>query len=98
MDKSLLEIINDLVNRVNTHGCRVTIPYTEPSPLTVMFDGEFSGAEYIPTYPSTLHVFGINGHVSVSSIKSIECPSHNKYAVLFGGDSQVMDMMIRISE
>lgn len=96
MTKSIFETIDELVDRINTKGCRVTIPYAEPSPLTVMFDGDFSGAEFIPTYPSTLHIFGITGHVAASSISSIEQIRCDKYVVNFGNGSQRTDLMVKI--
>lgn len=98
MSKAVFETVNELVDRVNACGCRVVIPHAEPSPLKVMFDGSFSGAEFIPSYPPTLHIFGINGHVAVSSVSAVECPGENKYVVNFGNDSQSMDMMVKILE
>ena len=98
MKKPVLEIVDELVDRINHQGCRVTAPYAEPSPLTVMFNGDFDGAEFIPSYPSTLHIFGINGHVAVSSINDIEQIRGDKYVVNFGNDSHHLDIMVKILE
>ena len=98
MSKSVFETVDELVNRVNASGCRVVMPYATPSPLTLMFDGGFSGAEYIPSYPSTLHIFGVNGHIAVSGISSIEHVRDGRYVVNFGDPSQPMDLMVKISE
>ena len=98
MNKSFFETVNELVNNVNAHGCRVTIPYATPSPLTVMFDGGFSGAEYIPAYPSALHIFGISGHITVCDSIEIVRERENRYIISFGGDDDPahMDMLVRI--
>lgn len=98
MSQSIMQFCEQLVDRINEHGCRVVIPYGEPSPLAVMFDGNFDGAEFIPSYPATLHIYGMPGHVSVSCINTIEQIRHNKYVVNFGDDSQQMDLMVKILE
>lgn len=98
MEKSLLEYANEIVSRVQQSGCRVVIPYAEPSPLTVMYDGSFSCAEYILSYPATLHIFGMYGHVSVCGINDIRKISSNKYVVNFGNDGQKLDMLVRIED
>lgn len=90
------EMINAIVDQINLHGCRLTLPYHEPSPLVVLFDGGFSGASYIPVYPSTLYIYGINGQVSVSDIKSVEQISSDKYVIVFGRENQVCDIMVKI--
>ena len=92
------EMINTIVDRINLHGCRVTLPYHEPSPLVVLFDGDFSGASYIPVYPSTLYIYGINGQVSVSDIRSVDQISSDKYVIVFGREAQVCDIMLKILE
>ena len=98
MGKSLLDTIYTLVNRVNLCGCRVTMPYDEPSSVKVLFDGEFSSAEFIPSYPSALHIFGFPGQIAVSDIREIEQVSSDKYVVRYGNDSLLHDMMVRIVE
>lgn len=98
MSKSTIQVCEELVDRINEYGCRVVIPYGEPSPLSVMFDGNFDGAEFIPSYPATLHIYGLPGHVSVSCINTIQQPRHNKYVVNFGDDSQQIDLMVKILE
>ena len=96
--KTQLNLINTIVDRINASGCRITLPYREPSPLTVLFDGEFSGASYIPVYPSTLYVYGICGQVSVSDLTDIEQVSSDKYVLTFGREGQISDLMIKIIE
>ena len=98
MTKSVYESADELVTKINESGCRVTIPFAEPSPLTVIFDGSFSGAAFIPSYPSTLHISGMDGHIAVNSINKIECVQHGKYVVNFGDESHMCDMLVRISE
>ena len=98
MSKAVLDTIYALVDRINTSGCRITIPYAEPSPVTVMFDGDFSGAEFIPVYPATLHIFGISGHVAVQCMNSLQQIRHDKFVVNFGAGSQRMDMLVKILE
>ena len=98
MEKSVFEAADELVNRINTSGCRVTIPYAEPCPLSVVFGGTFDDAEFIPSYPATLHIYGFNGHISVSAINSIDELSHNKCVINFGDDAHQMDMLVKILE
>lgn len=98
MNEADFALIDELVSHVIVSGCRVTVPYMEPSPLTVIFDGDFSGAEFIPSYPATLHVFGMNGHVAVSCINSITKVSDNKYVVNFGDEAHAVDMLVKILE
>lgn len=96
MNEYVFKTIDNLVQQITSHGCRVTIPYMEPSPLTVMFDGDFSGAEFIPSYPATLHIFGINGHVAINCINDVAMVHDNKYVVNFGDEAHAMDMMVKI--
>lgn len=96
MNECDFQTIDDLVSMIISSGCRVTIPYMEPSPLTVIFDGSFSGAEFIPSYPATLYIFGINGNIAVNCINSIDKVCDNKYVLNFGDESHAMDMMIKI--
>ena len=98
MSEADFQMIDELVGRVISSGCRATIPYMEPSPITVIFDGDFSGAEFIPSYPATLHIFGINGHIAVSCINSVSKVCDSKYVVNFGDESHAMDMMVKILE
>jgi hypothetical protein len=87
-----------MVNRINTSGCRVTLPYKEPSPMKILFDGEFTNAEYIPSYPATLHIFGFPGQLAMSDITEIEQISSDKYVIRYGSDSLFHDIMVRIVE
>ena len=96
--KTKSELINTIVDRINLSGCRITLPYREPSPLTVLIDGEFSGASYIPVYPSTLYIYGISGQVSVSDLIEVEQISSDKYVLTFGREAQFSDLMIKIIE
>ena len=96
MSKKDFKMLDELAGRVLASGCRATIPYMEPSPLTVIFDGDFNGAEFIPSYPATLHIFGINGHIAVSCINYVSKVSDNKYVVNFGDTEYAMDMMVKI--
>ena len=98
MEKSLSEIIGYLVDKINLYGCRVTIPYQTPSPLQVVFDGDFSCAGYIPTYPPVLHFGGFPGHISISNLTKVSQLDRNRFVVNFGADSQFCDMMVRINE
>ena len=98
MKNSLLDMIYTLVNRINMSGCRVTMPFREPSPMRILFDGDFSSAEYIPSYPATLHIFGFPGQVAVSDIIDIDQISSDKYVIRYGNDSLFHDMMVRIIE
>ena len=98
MKNSILDTIYTMVNRINNYGCRVTMPFREPSPLKILFDGEFTNAEYIPSYPATLHIFGFPGQVAVSSVIDIEQISGDKYVIRYGDDSHYSDMMVRIVE
>ena len=96
MNEQDFQMVDDLVSQIISSGCRVAIPYMEPSPLTVMFDGDFSGAEFIPSYPATLHIFGINGHIAVNCINSIDKVCDHKYVVNFGDEAHAIDMMVKI--
>ena len=98
MKNSLLDTIYTLVNRINLSGCRVTMPFREPSPMRILFDGDFSSAEYLPSYPATLHIFGFPGQVAVSDITDIDQISSDKYVIRYGNDSLFHDMMVRIIE
>lgn len=98
MKKPILDSIYAMVNRINANGCRVTIPFREPSPLKILFDGEFTNAEYIPSYPATLHIFGFPGQIAVTDITDIEQISSDKYAIRYGKDSLFHDIMVRIVE
>ena len=98
MKNSLLDTINIMVNRINMSGCRVTLPYKEPSPMKILFDGEFTNAEYIPSYPATLHIFGFPGQLAMSDITEIEQISSDKYVTRYGSDSLFHDIMVRIVE
>ena len=98
MKNSLLDTINTMVNRINMSGCRVTLPYKEPSPMKILFDGEFTNAEYIPSYPATLHIFGFPGQLAMSDITEIEQISSDKYVIRYGSDSLFHDIMVRIVE
>lgn len=98
MKNSLLDTINIMVNRINMSGCRVTLPYKEPSPMKILFDGEFTNAEYIPSYPATLHIFGFPGQLAMSDITEIEQISSDKYVIRYGSDSLFHDIMVRIVE
>ena len=98
MKRSLVDTISVMVNRINTNGARVTVPYMEPSPLKVLFDGDFGNAEYIPSYPATLHIFGFPGQISVSDILEVEQISADKYVIRYGNDSLFHDIMVRIIE
>ncbi len=98
MSKSVYESIDELIAKISESGCRVTIPYAEPSPLTVIFDGSFSGAAFIPSYPSTLHVSGMDGHIAVTCINSIKQIRGDKYVVNFGDESHTCDMLVKILE
>lgn len=98
MKNSLLDTINIMVNRINMSGCRVTLPYKEPSPMKILFDGEFTNAEYIPSYPATLHIFGFPGQLAMSDIAEIEQISSDKYVIRYGSDSLFHDIMVRIVE
>lgn len=95
--KSKYEIINDIVDNINAFGCRLTFPYDSPSPITVLFEGGFSDAAYIRTYPSTLFIYGMNGQVAISDIHSVENPSNGVYVVEFGRDQDRMDIMVKIN-
>ena len=98
MNKSVFEMVDELISKVSESGCRVTIPYAEPSPITVIFDGTFGGAAFIPSYPSALHFSGMDGHVVVTSINSIEQIRHDKFVVNFGNESHQCDMLVKILE
>ena len=98
MSKGVYETVDELITKINESGCRVTIPYAEPSPLTVIFDGTFSGAAFIPSYPSTLHISGMDGHITVCAINSIEHIRHDKFVVNFGDESHICDMLVKILE
>lgn len=98
MKKSFLDTIYQMVARINQCGCRVTMPYNEPSVIKVLFDGEFGSADYIPSYPATLHIFGMPGQIAVSSIMDVEQIMHDKYVIRYGEDSHFSDMMVRIVE
>lgn len=98
MKNSILNVINEMVNRINTAECRVTLPYREPSPMKILFDGAFSSAEYIPSYPATLHIFGLPGQIAVSDIEDIDQVSSDQYVIRYGKDSLFHDMMVRIVE
>ena len=99
MKSSLIDSIYALVNRINIAGaCRVTMPFREPSPLKILFDGEFSSAEYIPSYPATLHIFGFPGQIAVSDIFDIDQISGDRYVIRYGKDSLFHDIMVRIAE
>lgn len=97
MKSSTLGTINTVVDRINMCGCRVTIPFREPVPMKVLFDGDFSSASYIPSYPATLYIFGFPGQVAVSGLMDIEQIAGNKYVVRYGTDNQVSDLMIKIN-
>ena len=94
--KSKTEALITLVDKINAFGCRVTIPYSTPSPLIVLFDGDFSGASYIRVYPETLYIYGINGQVSVSDIIDVDQISTDKFVISFGRDGQASDMMVKV--
>lgn len=98
MEKSLSEMINTMVDRINENGCRVTIPHNDPSPLQILFDGDFTCAGYIPTYPPVLHLGGFPGHITISNLTEVSQLGHNKYVVRWGDDSRFCDMMVRIAE
>ena len=96
--KTKSEIIDIMVNRINLQGCTITLPYREASPLTVLFDGDFSRASYIPVYPSTLYIYGVNGQIAVSDILEVDQISSDKYVVTYGREAQVSDFMVKIIE
>lgn len=96
--KSKVELINTIVDRINMNGCRITLPYREPSPLVILFDGDFSSAAYVQVYPSTLYILGINGQVSVSDIIDVEQISGNEYVISYGREAQILDLLIKIIE
>lgn len=98
MNKSISELIDAMVKRINECGCRVTIPYNDPSPLQIIFDGQFSSAGYIPAYPPVLHLCGLPGHISVSNLTEVAQVAHDKYVVRYGDDSLFCDMMVQILE
>ena len=98
MGKSTLETVNLMVNLINRNGCRVTVPFNEPSPIKILFDGEFSSAEYIQSYPAALHIFGMPGQIAVSDLDGIEQTGHNKFVVTYGHESAHSDMLVRISD
>lgn len=97
MKKTFSELMAEIVRKINTNGCRVTIPYSEPSPFRASFDGSFSNAEYIQLYPATLHIYGMPGVVSVSDLQDIEVIDPDHYLVRFGRDERTMDILIGIS-
>lgn len=98
MNKSISEMINTMVKRINENGCRVTIPYNDPSPLQILFDGEFSSAGYIPSYPPVFHLCGMPGHISVSNLTDVTQVGCDKYVVKYGDDSLFCDMMVQIAD
>ncbi len=98
MNKSISELIDSMVKRINENGCRVTIPYSDPSPLQILFDGRFSSAGYIPTYPPVFHLCGVPGHISVCNLTDVRQVSHDKYVINYGDDSLFCDMMVQIDE
>jgi len=98
MEKSVMERINELVNDINTHGCRIVLPYHEPSPVQIIFDGSFTCAGYIPTYPPVLHLGGLPGHIAITCLTGVMKVSRDKYVVQWEGDDQDHDMMIQIEE
>lgn len=98
MERSLSETINNMVDRINSNGCRVLIPYNDPSPLQVLFDGEFSCAGYIHSYPPVLHLGGLPGHITISNLTEVNQLGHNMYVVRWGSDSHFCDMMVKIHE
>lgn len=98
MSKSIIETINEMVNRINMSGCRVSVPFKEPSPLKILFDGEFSNAAYIPSYPAALHIFGMPGQIAVSDLLGIEQTGHTSYVVRYGRDASCSDMLVKITE
>ena len=94
--KSKLEAINSMIDRIHEFGCTVTIPYSQPSPLVVLFDGYFSSAAYIPLHPSTLYIYGMDGSISVSDVAEVRQISDNTYVITFGRIDCMFDMMIKI--
>ena len=98
MEKSMSEMISNMVDRINECGCRVTIPYQDPSPFQILFDGDFSCAGYYPTYPPLLHLGGLPGHITISNLTEVSQLRHNKYVVRCGVDSHFCDMMVQILE
>lgn len=87
--------ITEMVNNIQDFGCRITIPCHQPSPLVVLFDGDFDCAAYIPLHPATLYIYGMNGHISVTDIVDAEKVSDDIYTVTFGRD-HALDMMVKI--
>lgn len=100
MGKEFMTTIDDMVERIQTNSCRITIPYSEPSPLTVVFDGDFTGAGFIRSYPGVIYIFGIPGHVAIllEQIISIKEVKKNVFVITFTNDSHKMDMMVKILE
>ena len=96
--KTELDLIRTIVDRINTNGCRVTLPYREPSPIVVLFDGDFNSAAYIKVYPSTLYIIGMCGQIAVSDIADVEQISRDEYVIVYGRESHFSDLMIKISE
>lgn len=97
MSKSIIETINEMVNRINMSGCRVSVPFNEPSPLKILFDGEFSNAAYIPSYPAALHIFGMPGQIAVSDLQGVEQVGYDRYIVTYGRNTECSDMLVQVS-
>lgn len=98
MKSSMIETLNTIVNRVNLSGCRVTAPFRVSSPMRILFDGDFSGAAYIPLFPATLHIFGIPGQIAISNIVDIDQVANDKYVIQYGSNDHISDLMVKIIE
>ena len=98
MKLTLLDTMYTIVNRINLSGCRVVAPFNEPSMLKILFDGYFGSAAYIPSYPSTLYIYGAPGQIAVSSIADVEQISSDKYVIRYGENSHFSDIMVQIVE
>lgn len=95
--KDNTQIIEEMCQRVNVSGCRVAIPQSAETPITVLFDGEFSNAEYLAMYPATLHIYGMAGHVSLSDIAHVERVSADKYILYCRNTETGTEVVITIS-
>ncbi len=88
--------IGEMIERVNGCGCRVVFPYCGLNSIQVLFNGGFENAEYITTYPASLHLYGTAGHISISNIERIEQIASDKYIIWFGEQEEKADLLVRI--
>lgn len=88
----------DMVNRINKGGCRLVFPYTTAEPIKAIFKDVFTGAEWLPTYPNTFHVYGEIGHIAISMIRNVEQIAKDRFVITYGQEEAERDILVQLTD